>query len=89
MINKDYEISHYKGFKLFRLLFDNSVTWSEKGCWQACCFDSEETAKYFIDRYKKFSNNVYDVISEAQTKALKINNGLVSKQIIDEFELKK
>lgn len=89
MSNKDFEISYYKGFKLFRLLFDNTVSWSEKGCWQACIFDSVETAKYFIDHYKKFSKNVYDVISEAQSKALKTNKGLVDKQIIDEFDLKK
>lgn len=89
MSNKDFEISFYKGYKLYKLMFDKSITWSEKGCWQACVFANEQTAKYFIDRIKNFEKNVYDVISEAQSKAMQTNKGYVTKEIVDKFELKK
>jgi hypothetical protein len=78
----------YKEFTLYQIQ-DGGVTWSYKGSWQSCVFDTEETAKYFIDIEDGFVDNVFNVISDAQEIAIKTNGGLVSKEIIDQFKRKK
>ncbi len=76
----------YKGYTLYKL-DDGSVVWSDNGGWLGCTFDTEETAKYFIDRRKSFTDNFYNIINESQKIAIATNNGRVSIEIINQFEV--
>ena len=80
------EIRKYKGYDLTKVK-DGGIVWSDAGGWLDCVFDTEETAKRFIDLRKKFTDNFYDVISSVQKKAIEKNNGYVSVAIINEFEI--
>lgn len=77
---------NYKGYNLE---IGKGVAWSDNGGWLACIFDTVETAKYFIDRRKLFTDNYYNVIVECQKRAIEVNNGYVSIEIVNEFEIKK
>lgn len=89
-INKEFEVlPPYKGYTLYRMTADNSISWSKNEVWEACIFDSLETAKRFINLRNKFIDNFYDVISDAQRRAINTNNGLVNKTIVDSFKVEK
>lgn len=85
-MERDFEIlDKYKDYKLYRLK-DGGIVWADNAGWLGCSFDSEETAKYFIDRKKLFTDNFYNIINESQVLANKENNGYVSIEIINRFE---
>ena len=84
--NQFKEIEVYKGYTLTKIK-DGGIVWSDEGGWLDCVFDKKDTAKYFIDLRKNFIDNFYNVISDAQKKAIEINNGHVNIDIINEFEL--
>lgn len=85
-LNKQF-LENYKGYNLYNS--DGGIAWSDNGGWLTCVFDSIETAKYFIDRRKLFTDNYYNVIVECQEKANVVNNGYVSIEIINKFEILK
>jgi hypothetical protein len=80
-------LENYKGYNLYSS--GDGIAWSDNGGWLNCVFDTVETAKYFIDRRKLFTDNYYNVIVECQSKAIVSNNGIVSVEIVNEFEIKK
>lgn len=87
-IVKEFEVlKPYKGYALYKMTADNSISWSHKEVWEACIFDDVKTAKHFINLRNKFEKNFYDVISEAQRQAIETNKGLVNRAIIDTFKL--
>lgn len=79
------------------------IAWGDNGGWLACVFDTIETAKYFIDTKHKDNDNslkkekrltlytedFYDLICKCRDKAIVLNNGYVSMEIVNEFEIKK
>lgn len=75
-IYKDYTLCKLKG----------GIAFSDAGGWLDCVFDTVQTAKYFIDLKDKFVDNFYDVISNAQRKAIIESFGYVTIEIIDEFD---
>lgn len=87
-------IENYKGYNLYKTNTKfpedkDVITWSDNGGWLSCVFDSVETAKYFIDRRKLFTDNFYNVIVECQSKSIILNHGIVSVDIINQFEILK
>lgn len=79
-------LDKYKGYSLYKMNH-GGIVWADVGGWLDCVFDTEETTKYFIDNKRKFKDNFFDVISEAQKIAIKENDGLVNLDIINKFEI--
>lgn len=50
-------LENYKGYNLYSS--GDGIAWSDNGGWLNCVFDTVETAKYFIDRRKLFTDNYY------------------------------
>lgn len=81
---RDFEIIPYKEFTLYEFKDDKSVTWSDSGGYLDCCFDSVDTAKFFIDiDENEFIDNIYTIIGELQKTAIQENKGLVTKEMIN------
>lgn len=84
---RDFDIlPKYKGFKLYKMS-DGAITCADKyDLYLGCAFEDEQTAKYFIDSWNDFIDNIYTIISELKDIAINKNNGLVTKGMIDEFK---
>lgn len=76
----------YKGYRLYEV--DGTIAWADNGGWLDCIFDNLDTAKFFIDIIKFSSENMYNLISALQEIANQ-QNGVVTKQIIDDYQLNK
>lgn len=81
------ELGEYKGYSL-KKIDEGGVVWSVDEVWLNCIFDTESTAKYFIDLGDRFEDNFYNVISDVQKRAIEINNGYVTREIVEEVKLK-
>lgn len=84
-MNNDFEeIGKYKGYMLTKIT-TGGVVWSCNDMWLGCVFDTVNTAKYFIDVQKQLTDNFFNVIAACQKKSIEINDGFVSRIIVDEF----
>jgi len=81
MIAKKKYASGYKGYMLVNTT--SGICWSDAGGWLDCVFDSEQTAKNFIDQIEQLKDNLYEVIKRMQEKANE-TTGLVTMEIINE-----
>lgn len=76
----------YKKFTFYEI--DNSFSVSESEVWLPIIFDTIETGKMCIRLRNKFVDNFYNVISDLQSKAIKINEGIVTAELIKTIPLK-
>lgn len=74
---------YYKKYSIHQL--KDCTLLSDSGGWIDCCFDSINTAKYFIDNIINYKINLYSLIAELQTIANNSNNGFVTINIINSF----
>ena len=80
------EIGNYKRYNLIKIVGGGIVLSDDNG-WLDCVFDTEKTAKYFIDSKEKFNDNFYNVISNLQERAIEVNNGYVTMNMIKELTI--
>lgn len=78
--------TEYKNYTLYEI-DGGGVVWSHSEVWMGCSFDTVDTAKYCIDKTDDISkvDNFFTAISIIRKVAIDKNDGLVTKEMIDNF----